>query len=141
QSTVDRPLHDRRRRLERMGAALKNAGIKLSPATQNRRQAERWFRAAGRGALDGIVAKRIDDRYQSGERAMLKIKPIRTGDCVVGGFRYASKGKVIGSLLLGLFDKAGLLHHVGFTSSLTAADRIKLTPKLEALVQAPGFTG
>jgi len=141
QSLIDRSLQERRRRLERMSAALKKAGIKLSPATQNRRQAERWFQAAGRGALDGIVAKRIDDRYQSGERVMLKIKPIRTADCVVGGFRYASKGKVIGSLLLGLFDKAGLLHHVGFTSSLTADDRKKLTPKLEALVQAPGFTG
>src|SRR5205823_2771860 len=112
----------------------------VSPSTHDRRQALRWFRSAG-GALDGIVAKRLDERYQSGERAMLKIKPNRTADCVVGGFRYATRSKVVGSLLLGLYDDDGVLHHVGFTSSLTAADRHKLTPKLEALVQAPGFTG
>jgi ATP-dependent DNA ligase len=72
---------------------------------------------------------------------MVKVKRIRTADCVVGGFRYASRAKVIGSLLLGLYDRDGLLHHVGFTSSLTADQRSSLTPKLEKLVKAPGFTG
>jgi ATP-dependent DNA ligase len=91
--------------------------------------------------LDGVIAKRLDDPYISGERAMLKIKPVRTADCVVGGFRYASEGKVIGSLLLGLFNRAGLLDHVGFTSSLTAAQRQQLAPKLKTLIQPPGFTG
>ena len=113
----------------------------LSPATTKRSLAQRWYRAAGRGALDGIVAKRLDQAYESGERVMLKIKPIRTADCVVGGFRYASRGKIIGSLLLGLFDDAGVLHHVGFTSTLNTTERKKLTPKLEALVKGPGFTG
>jgi ATP-dependent DNA ligase len=72
---------------------------------------------------------------------MLKIKNLRTADCVVGGFRYASKNKQVGSLLLGLYDDAGLLNHVGFTSGIAAADKAKLTKKLEALIQSPGFTG
>ncbi len=72
---------------------------------------------------------------------MQKIKRIRTADCVVGGFRYASKGHVIGSLLLGLYDGGGLLHHVGYTSSFTAAERAAMVPKLEKLIKEPGFTG
>jgi len=69
------------------------------------------------------------------------VKHMRTADCVVGGFRYASKGKLVGSLLLGLYDGAGLLHHVGFTSSIKAADKAELTKKLERLIKPPGFTG
>ena len=72
---------------------------------------------------------------------MLKIKNLRTVDCVVGGFRYGSKTKVVGSLLLGLYDNQGLLHHVGFTSSIEAASRPALTRKLKALIEPPGFTG
>jgi ATP-dependent DNA ligase len=94
-----------------------------------------------RGQLDGIVAKRIDQPYISGERAMIKVKNLRTADCVVGGFRYATGKKAVGSLLLGLYDSAGLLNHVGFTSSIAAADRPALTKKLEKLIQPPGFTG
>jgi ATP-dependent DNA ligase len=94
------------------------------------------------GGLDGVVAKRLDLPYMSGERAgMQKVKHMRTAECVVGGFRYASKGKVVGSLLLGLYDGAGLLHHVGFTSSIKAADKPALTKKLERLIKPPGFTG
>jgi ATP-dependent DNA ligase len=78
----------------------------------------------------------------TGERTgMRKMKSMRTADCVVGGFRYASKGKVVGSLLLGLYDEGGLLHHVGFTSNVPTADKPAVTKKLEKLVKAPGFTG
>src|SRR5204863_4120946 len=70
-----------------------------------------------------------------------KIKLTRTADCVVGGFRYASKAKVVGSLLLGLYDEQGLLNHVGFCSGLKSDDRKALLRKLEPLIQAPGFTG
>lgn len=145
-SLVDQALAERRTKLEafmRSSGARKNregSNLLLSPATKNRRVAERWFRSAG-GALDGIVAKRLEQTYQSGERAMLKVKPNRTADCVVGGFRYATHGHVIGSLLLGLYDEEGKLDHVGFTSSLTAEQRKEWTPKLEALVKPPGFTG
>jgi ATP-dependent DNA ligase len=72
---------------------------------------------------------------------MLKIKNLRTADCVAGGFRYSSKGKVIGSILLGLYDEHGLLHHLGFTSSIPASERMAITKKLTSLIQAPGFTG
>jgi ATP-dependent DNA ligase len=100
----------------------------------------RWFRSVG-GGLDGVVAKQLDLPYASGERAMRKMKHMRTADCVVGGFRYGSNAKVIGSLLLGLYDGGGLLHHVGFCSSMKATERAKLTPKLERLIRKPGFTG
>ena len=91
--------------------------------------------------MDGVVAKDIHQPYVPGERAMLKVKRLRTADCVVGGFRYASDSREVGSLLLGLYDDAGKLHHVGFTSSILQAHRGALTRQLEKLVAAPGFTG
>jgi ATP-dependent DNA ligase len=92
--------------------------------------------------LDGIIAKRADLGYQSGERTgMQKIKNLRTADCVVGGFRYAAKERVVGSLLLGLYDEQGVLHHVGFTSSFTQKERKDLLKKIEPLIKPPGFTG
>jgi ATP-dependent DNA ligase len=92
--------------------------------------------------LDGVIAKRADAEYRAGLRdAMIKVKHLRTADCVVGGFRYASKGHALGSLLLGLYDDEGLLHHVGFTSSFRADERHELLEKVEPLVEAPGFTG
>jgi ATP-dependent DNA ligase len=91
---------------------------------------------------DGVVAKRDDVPYQSGNRSgMQKIKKLRSADCVVGGFRYGEGEKKIGSLLLGLYDEKGLLNHVGFTSSLSADKKRNLTQKLQALIQLPGFTG
>lgn len=142
---VDMPLEKRKQQLEKLAKSLarksrKTPTILFSPSTTDRRVAERWFRSAG-AALDGIIAKRLDQPYVPGERAMLKIKPTRTADCVVGGFRYARHGKIVGSLLLGLYDEDGLLNHVGFTSSMSVAERERLTPKLEALVKPPGFTG
>src|SRR5262249_20818594 len=93
------------------------------------------------GSLDGVVAKRIDEPYRSGERAMLKVKRLRTADCVVGGFRYAAGSRTVGSLLLGLYDDQGQLDHVRFTSGFSALDRKALTGRLEALRGGPGFTG
>jgi ATP-dependent DNA ligase len=112
----------------------------LSPSTDDVAQAKQWL--AGQSGTDGVMAKRADVPYATGERtAMVKIKRKRTADCVVGGFRYATKGKVIGSLLLGLYDDDGILHHVGFTSSFTADERKRFTPLVEALRGGAGFTG
>src|SRR5690606_37054567 len=93
------------------------------------------------GKLEGVVAKRSDEPYLEGERAMVKVKRLRSADCVVGGFRYASSGGRVGSLLLGLYDNAGRLNHVGFTSACAGIDRDALTARLEALRGGPGFDG
>ncbi|QIK97061.1 ATP-dependent DNA ligase [Sphingomonas sp. HDW15A] len=130
----------RRAALEKLLAAEKNPGIFLSPATTVPKKALGWLERSG-GALDGVIAKRLDEPYRSGERAMIKVKPMRTADCIVGGFRYVSGSRSVGSLLLGLYDEAGLLHHVGFTSSLAKSDRKEWTTRLEPLIEPPGFTG
>ena len=137
------PLAERRKRLEQFASEHFKAGgsIRLSPATAKLAEARRWLAKTG-ATLDGIIAKRRDRGYAAGDRgAMQKIKNYRSADCVVGGFRYGTGKKVVGSLLLGLYDAAGLLNHVGFTSSIAAADREALTKKLEALIEPPGFTG
>jgi ATP-dependent DNA ligase len=135
------PLVRRRAVLERFFARIYDgARFRLSPFTRQRDEAEAWLLRAG-GALDGVVAKRIDGPYESGERAMLKVKRMRTADCVVGGFRYGSDSPLVGSLLLGLFDSQGLLDHVGFTSTIAAEEREPLTRRLETLKGPPGFTG
>src|SRR5262249_56710376 len=96
--------------------------IRWSPTGQSVAQAAKWLKQAG-SALDGIIAKRRDSAYRPGERtAMQKVKNYRSADCVVGGFRYGAGGKAVGSLLLGLFDDDGLLHHVGFTSGIRASE-------------------
>jgi ATP-dependent DNA ligase len=140
---LELPLRKRRDALERFGNKnlKRQSAIRLSPATTSLAQAKKWFAKVG-GNLDGIIAKQLDAPYASGERtAMVKVKNIRSVDCVVGGFRYASGTKVIGSLLLGLYDEAGLLQHVGFSSAFKAADKRALTGKFEALRKPPGFTG
>jgi ATP-dependent DNA ligase len=114
--------------------------LRLSPCTLSLKEAEQWLNKSG-GALDGVIAKRVDGGYESGERAMLKVKRLRTADCVVGGFRYATSGGIVGSLLLGLYDDEGKLDHVGFTSSIPRQERKALTQKLEKLIAPPGFTG
>jgi len=143
-SLVSLPLAERRPRLETFAAKILKGHpqIRLSPASDDPQVALRWFEKT-RGALDGVIAKRRDLPYQSGDRTgMVKIKQRRSADCVVGGFRYASKGKSeVGSLLLGLYDETGLLNHVGFTSSFSAAEKRALVGKLEKLVEPPGFTG
>lgn len=118
----------------------KAPGLALTPFTREFAVARRWLRGR-HTALDGIVAKRLDLPYRPGERAMLKIKNKRTADCVVGGFRYETSSRHVGSLLLGLYDSEGLLHHVGFTASIPDIDKPALTARLEKLIAAPGFTG
>ena len=142
-SLLAHSLGERRRLLEEFAEKYfpNEERIRLSPATNNLAEAKKWFAEVG-GDLDGIIAKRCQAVYASGERtAAVKVKQIRTVDCVVGGFRYASHARVIGSLLLGLFDKNGLLHHVGFTSAFKKEERAALTKKFEALKKPPGFTG
>jgi ATP-dependent DNA ligase len=142
-SLVKLPLTERREALESFLSATvpASARIKLSPATTKMVTVKKWFRSVG-GGLDGVIAKRLDLPYQSGTRdGMQKMKSMRTAECVVGGFRYASKGKVVGSLLLGLYDDGGLLHHVGFTSNIPNPEKPAVTKMLEKLIRAPGFTG
>jgi ATP-dependent DNA ligase len=140
-SLVNEPLTVRREALEAfVAAAGRQPGLRLSPYTRERNEAEAWLARAG-GAVDGVVAKRVDGPYEAGERAMLKVKRLRTADCVVGGFRYGTNSRVVGSLLLGLYNEAGRLDHVGFTSTIPVAERTELTAKLEAVRGGPGFTG
>ena len=142
-SIADTQLLERRPKLDAFAGKYlsKNASIELSPQTRELAIAKSWLRGAG-GDVDGVIAKRLDLPYQSGNRhGMVKVKRLRTADCVVGGFRYASEGKVVGSMLLGLYDDAGLLHHVGFTSGIKASEKPALTKKLEKLIKPPGFTG
>ena len=139
---LDVPLAERRLKLE---AFAKNNfsgdGVRLSPATTKLSNAKDWLKQVG-ATLDGIIAKRRDAPYAAGTRdAMVKVKNYRSADCVVGGFRYGTNSKLVGSLLLGLYDDAGLLHHVGFTSSFARAEKAALTAKLEKLKGGSGFTG
>jgi ATP-dependent DNA ligase len=139
-SLVGLPLSERRAKLERFFKENHAGRLQLSPTTRDRAVALSWLERSG-GALDGVIAKRAELEYRSGERAMIKVKQQRTADCVVGGFRYAARKHEVGSLLLGLYDDQGLLDHVGFTSAIPSKDRPQLTDKLEALIEAPGFTG
>jgi ATP-dependent DNA ligase len=135
------PLTERRAALEATYASIAdNPYLRLSPYTRRRADAQRWLDKAG-GAIDGVVAKRIDEPYRPGERAMLKVKRMRTADCVVGGFRYERDSELVGSLLLGLYNDAGKLDHVGFSSAIADRDKPALTKKLEKLIGPPGFDG
>jgi ATP-dependent DNA ligase len=140
---IDETLRERRPALETFFAKYCRGAprLRLSPTTTKRAEAEQWLRRAG-AALDGVIAKRGDLPYRSGERTgMQKVKNFRSADCVVGGFRYNEGKPVVGSLLLGLYDKAGLLNHVGFTSNIKQHDKPALTRKLKPLIGPPGFTG
>jgi ATP-dependent DNA ligase len=141
------PLRERRPALEvfAKGQFKSNPTFRLSTATASYATAKKWLAQAG-GGCDGVIAKRTDLPYQSGNRdGMQKIKNFRSADCVIGGFRYATNKlngeNVVGSLLLGLYDDEGLLHHVGFTSAIKQQDKPVLTAKLEPLIAKPGFTG
>jgi ATP-dependent DNA ligase len=141
-SLVDQPLEERRRRLETFFRKVpEGAQAVLSPATPDRKEAGTWFGGSG---LDGVVAKRLDSPYLSGERVMVKVKRMRTADCVVGGFRWAQKGGQVGSLLLGLYNGEGLLDHVGFSSSFSAEEKKELEAVLKPHIDSAGrggFTG
>ena len=138
---TEAPLTRRRVALERffkkVGAA---SGLALTPCTLSIDEAKAWLSDLAAGT-DGVVAKRLAVPYESGERAMVKVKRLRTADCVVGGFRYEAKSSEVGSLLLGLYNDDGKLDHVGFTATISDAERPLLTKRLEKLRQPPGFTG
>ena len=135
------PLRKRRAALETyMDGLDDDLAIRLSPATVDVETAGHWLDDLST-ELDGVIAKRSDQPYRSGERAMLKVKRIRSADCVVGGFRYGTDSKLVGSLLLGLYDDAGRLDHVGFTSAIANKDKPDLTRRLEKLKGGGGFTG
>ena len=143
ESLLEVSLRERRKHLEDFAKKnlKKKSTVRLSPATTKLVTARKWLEKVG-GNLDGVMAKQLDAPYASGERtAMVKVKAIRSADCVVGGFRYATGSRLLGSLLLGLYDDDGLLHHVGFTSAFKADERPALTKKFEALKKKPGFTG
>lgn len=141
QALLERPFEQRRAALEVFFESIgEHAGLAITPFTRDLRKAKRWLNDR-QVSVDGVVAKPLDSPYQPGERAMLKIKNLRTADCVVGGFRYESGRKMVGSLLLGLYDTEGLLHHVGFTSALSDSEKPALTKRLEKLIAPPGFTG
>jgi len=137
-SLVAEPLGERRAALQDFLHRFGDETLSLTPGTADRRTAQRWLES---GQYEGVIAKRLDGPYLPGERAMVKVKRARTADCVVGGFRYASNSNLVGSLLLGLYDDAGRLDHVGFTSGIAAADKPELTRRLEALKGGTGFTG
>jgi len=129
-----RPQSERRARLETALAGARGR-LHLTPCTRDRAIAGDWFHRFEGAGLDGVVAKHEGATYQPGKRVMIKVKHTRTADCVVGGFRWhkTGPGQLIGSLLLGLYDDAGDLHHVGFTSSFTAVARRQLVTELEPL--------
>ncbi|WP_271899416.1 ATP-dependent DNA ligase [Candidatus Phyllobacterium onerii] len=144
-SVLDQPLSQRRKLLEQLlGRVEKDASLEnivLSPTTRQVKQALKWLSEAGHGGSDGVIAKRLEGTYEAGQRVMVKVKRLRTADCVVGGFRYESQSREVGSLLLGLYDKVGKLNHVGFTSTIRDDERRALTKRLELLREPPGFTG
>jgi ATP-dependent DNA ligase len=139
---MDRDLAYRRERLEGFRDRINadQTHFIISSATRSFREAESWLYGSG-GDTDGVVCKRIDEPYRPGERAMTKVKRLRTADCVVGGFRYERDSKLVGSLLLGLYNDDGRLDHVGFTSATADTEKPDLTARLEALRDGPGFTG
>jgi ATP-dependent DNA ligase len=129
-----RPQAERRSRLEK-ALAESEGGVYVTPCTRDRAVAQEWFHRFEGAGLDGVMAKHEGTRYQPGKRAMIKVKHARTADCVVAGFRWHKQGpgKLVGSLLLGLYDGAGALHHVGVTSSFPMKTRLHLAQELEPL--------
>src|SRR5438552_3268271 len=135
----DLPLDERRRRLERM-LGSPPPPVYLSPLTTNVETALGWLNEYRGTGLDGIVAKRCNDVYHAGERAMIKVKEQRTADCVVGGFRWGKDGKRVGSLLLGVYD-GKTLEYIGHTSGFDDAQRRELVAMLEPLRGGTSFAG
>ncbi|HET7435950.1 MAG TPA: ATP-dependent DNA ligase [Thermoanaerobaculia bacterium] len=130
----DKPIEKRRELLETFFAKIDSAFIRLSPATRDRKLAADWFNKFGALGLDGVMAKRLGEPYHSGDRdGMIKVKHLKTADCVVGGFRYAEGTKVAGSLLLGLYDDERRLVYIGHTSSIKHDERKELTALLESM--------
>jgi ATP-dependent DNA ligase len=133
----ERPLVTRRELL--LGAVSPNDRVALTPQTADLEEATDWFTRYEGAGLDGLIAKPEDSRYRSGERGWTKIKHLRTVDCVVGGYRMEVKGGGVGSLLLGLYDGDGVFHHVGHTSSFSAAEKRALVDTLAPFVGGDSF--
>ena len=132
-SLMDRPQSERRRTLERLLAKVRPP-VYLTPMTRDRALAAEWLDRFEGAGLDGVIAKPEQQPYSPGKRAMFKIKHARTADCVIAGFRWHKSGRdAVGSLLLGLYDDKGALHHIGVTSSFTMAARKALVKELEPL--------
>lgn len=139
----DRPFSERRALLEQLASEIEPP-LYITPTTRDRTEALDWFARFEGAGLDGVVAKRGGDAYQPGVRAMLKIKHLRTVDCVIGGFRWnrGAEGQSVGSLLLGLYAVDRVLHHVGHTSSFKAAEKKALVETLRPYLsddEADGF--
>lgn len=136
------PFRERRQRLEQV-LAQAEPPVYLTPATPDVALARDWFERFEGAGLDGVIAKRLDEPYRPGVRSMVKIKHLRTVDCVVGGFRWnrGEEGRAVGSLLLGLYDEQGVLHHVGHTSSFKAQEKRELVSFLEPYVSDDGGDG
>ena len=140
------PIEERREKLDAFFESVEQPLIHLSPSTTDRTVATNWFKKFSALGLDGVMAKKLGEPYHSGDReGMVKVKHLKTADCVVGGFRYGEGTKVIGALFLGLYDNEGRLVYIGHTSSVKKADRTDLTKKLEAMkdenpfeVRSPG---
>ncbi|MDG4785880.1 ATP-dependent DNA ligase [Micromonospora sp. WMMD1102] len=129
ESLVDRPYQERRARLvEELRDVV--PPVHVTQTTSDPETAARWFEIFEGAGLDGLVAKPADIPYEPGKRLMFKVKHTRTADVVVAGFRWHKSGPVVGSLLLGLYDEAGTLHHVGVSASFTAARRVELLDEL-----------
>jgi ATP-dependent DNA ligase len=132
-SLMDKPQEERRAALEKLLANARSP-LYLTPVTRDRQVALDWLRHFEGAGLDGVIAKGARLTYQPGKRVMVKIKHARTAECVVAGFRWHKAGQgIVGSLLLGLYDGAGVLQHVGVTSSFTMDMRRKLAAELEPL--------
>ena len=144
ESLLDVPLRDRRLRLEAFAArqiATGDPRVRLSPATYERTTVDAWYARVG-GALDGVVAKRADAAYRAGLRdGVVKVKAIRSADCVVGGYRLSERGDAVGSLLLGLYAADGRLDYVGFTSGFSAAEKRAVLARLRPLDAKASFEG
>ncbi len=134
ENLMSMPQGDRRATLEK-ALVSGTESVHLTPATGEAELARDWFARFEGAGLDGVVAKRLDGPYQPAKRTMVKVKHQRTADCAVAGFRWHKNGpgELVGSLLLGLFDDSGTLHHVGVTSTFTMARRRDLTQELEPL--------
>jgi ATP-dependent DNA ligase len=137
---LEQPLSHRRSALEDMMARLDPDAHRLSPVSRDLKTARAWL-ADKSGRTDGVIAKLLNERYLPGERAMIKVKRLRSADCVVGGFRYLSNRPQVGSLLLGLYGEDGRLDHVGFTSTIANTERAALTRKLQSMKAPSSFTG
>jgi ATP-dependent DNA ligase len=136
---MPQPMRERRDRLCQSLAEVQS--LCITPQTSNPDEARSWFTSFEGAGLDGVIAKRFEEPYLPGKREWFKIKHQRTADCVVGGYRVAASGDGVGSLLLGLYDSGGTLHHVGHTSSFSAAERRRLVEQLEPYKGEGGFSG